>query len=415
MKRRWGLLALIFTGILISYVDRGNLGIAAPSIMRDFHLSPAVMGMLLSGFFWTYAAFQIPAGAIVDRFGIRRVYAGAFLLWSLASAGVALSRGPGDVLVLRILLGLAEAAGPIASLSFIRQAFSGREQGLPTAIYIAGQNIGPALGTLLGTVLIASVGWRFMFAATGLGALVWLPFWLWFAPTARAPRPPGEQAGAKTAVRQSWPWRELAGGRALWAMSACVFLSSYYWYFVLTWVPAYLTLSRGFSTLEMGRILSVPLFIMAPLNIAAGSLADRMAQRYNSVFGVRILFAALAYAGSAAVLLLLVIPSRAAVMPILIFSMSCVGIGNSSYWAISQHAPPAHMVGRVIGFLNTISQIAGAAAPLVTGWILGPEKNFTVAIAVAGICPLLASVCLLLAGARGLESVKRQLSGGTAD
>ncbi|MGH9626085.1 MAG: MFS transporter, partial [Bryobacteraceae bacterium] len=75
------LLALIFAGILISYVDRGNLSIAAATIMRDFRLPPASMGVLLSAFFWTYGAFQIPAGFLVDRLGIRRTYAAAFLIW----------------------------------------------------------------------------------------------------------------------------------------------------------------------------------------------------------------------------------------------------------------------------------------------------------------------------------------------
>jgi hypothetical protein len=69
------------------------------------------------------------------------------------------------------------------------------------------------------------------------------------------------------------------------------------------------------------------------------------------------------------------------------------------------------MVGRTIGFLNTVSQIAGAAAPLLTGWILGPQKQFGLAIAIAGAAPLAASACLLAAGARGLDKVKAQLAG----
>ena len=412
MSRRWVLVGLIFTGILISYVDRGNLSIAAASMMHDFSFSPAAMGMLLSGFFWTYALFQMPAGVIVDRFGIRRVYAGAFLVWSLASAAIALSRGASDILAMRLVLGMAEAAGPIASLSFIRQNFSGKEQGLPTSIYIAGQNVGPALGALVGTLLLDRMGWRFMFAATGLGALLWLPFWMWLAP---ARRPVPVVRPEATAPRPAFPWRALLASRVFWAMAACIFVASYYWYFVLTWVPAYLTMSRGFSTLEMGRVLSTPLFVMAAWNIAAGSCADRLAKRLGSVFRARVLFAVGGYLGAAAVLLLLVLPNRAAVLPILVVSMCCVGVGNSNYWAISQHAPPAHMVGRTIGFLNTISQLAGVAAPLVTGWVLGPAKNFSVAIAVAGVCPLLAAGFLLLAGANGRDGVKALLSGSPAE
>ncbi|MGI8991058.1 MAG: MFS transporter, partial [Bryobacteraceae bacterium] len=360
MNRRWTVVALIFAGIVISYVDRGNLGIAAGSIMRDFRFPPSAMGMLLSAFFWTYAVFQIPAGFIVDRIGIKRVYAGAFLLWSLASAAIALSRGLPDILFFRLLLGLAEAVGPIASLSFIRRNFPGAELGLPTSIYIAGQNIGPALGALLGTVLLDRFGWRAMFAITGLGALLWLPFWLWLAPGDR--KAPVEIPTRQT--RAGMPWRATLASRAFWAMSLCIFLSSYYWFFLLTWVPTYLTTTRGFTTLEMGRVLSTPLFIMAALNIFAGFYADRLVKRTGSVFRVRVFFAAAAYIGAGAVLLLLVLPGREAVLPILIVSVCSVGIGNSNYWAISQHAPPAGMVGRTIGYLNTVSQLAGAAAPL---------------------------------------------------
>jgi MFS transporter, ACS family, D-galactonate transporter len=398
--RRWIVVALIFTGILISYIDRGNLGIAAASIMADFHLDPGMMGVLLSAFFWTYALFQVPAGAIVDRIGIRRVYAAAFLIWSMASAATALSRGMPHILLTRLVLGMAEAAGPIASLSFIRRNFSGPELGLPTAIYIAGQNMGPALGALLGAILIDRMGWRALFAITGFGALFWLPFWLWLAPRDQ----PRAAASTETAPRPI-DWSAVLSSRALWAMSACIFLSSYYWYFLLTWVPAYLTMSRGFTTVEMGRILSLPLFVMAVLNIVAGITADRLAAR-RGVFRVRILFAACGYIGSAAILLLLVLPDRAAVFPILLLSICTTGIGNSNYWAISQHAPPAHMVGRTIGYLNTISQMAGAAAPLITGFILGPQKQFGPAILIAGVCPVLAAACLLFAGAKGLEQTK---------
>src|SRR6185369_12004670 len=214
MNRRWTVVALIFLGILISYVDRGNLGIAASAIMRDFQFPPASMGMLLSAFFWTYALFQIPAGYIVDRIGIKRVYAGAFLLWSLASASIALSRGLPDILGLRLVLGLAEAVGPIASLSFIRRNFSGAEQGLPTAIYIAGQNAGPAIGALLGAMLIDKLGWRAMFAITGLGALVWLPFWLWLAPSDRVTT----VKAAETQPQSQVPWAVALSSRAFWAM-----------------------------------------------------------------------------------------------------------------------------------------------------------------------------------------------------
>ena len=99
------------------------------------------------------------------------------------------------------------------------------------------------------------------------------------------------------------------------------------------------------------------------------------------------------------------------VLPLLIVAVTGVGIGNANFWSLAQHIPPANMVGRAIGYLNTLSQIAGILAPLVTGWILGPEKNFTIGLAIAGVCPMIASACLLAAGPRGLEAVKKQMAG----
>ena len=91
--------------------------------------------------------------------------------------------------------------------------------------------------------------------------------------------------------------------------------------------------------------------------------------------------------------------------------MCATGIGNSTYWTIVQHASPKSLVGRSVGFLNTISVLGGVLAPIVTGWLLGPQKDFGPAIFVAGVCPVLAAVCLLAAGSKGLSKVKTLLAG----
>ncbi len=181
--RRWLVLTFVFLGIVVSYIDRGNLSVANESIAHELHFAPDVMGRLLSAFFITYAIFQIPAGALVDRFGVRGGYAAAFVVWSLASASIALSRGWGDIFASRLVLGIAETVGPVASLAAIRASFAEKENGLPTSIYIAGQAFGPSLSLLVGSALLTHFGWRAMFAVTGLVALVWVPCWLKVAPT----------------------------------------------------------------------------------------------------------------------------------------------------------------------------------------------------------------------------------------
>jgi sugar phosphate permease len=118
--------------------------------------------------------------------------------------------------------------------------------------------------------------------------------------------------------------------------------------------------------------------------------------------------------GTAAILLLLVVTDRTWVLPVLTFSICATGTGNASFWAIAQQVPPKNLTGRTVGYLNTLSQIAGAAAPVVTGWILGPQKHFGPAILVAGVCPVLAGGCLLAIGREGLARTKAVLAGQMA-
>ncbi len=99
----------------------------------------------------------------------------------------------------------------------------------------------------------------------------------------------------------------------------------------------------------------------------------------------------------------------------LLVAVCAIGIGNSNFWAIAQQAAPSHLVGRTIGYLNTISQIAGAAAPLITGWILGPEKQFGIALAIAGISAPLAACCLIFTGVSGMERMRNALSSRPLD
>jgi MFS family permease len=194
-------------------------------------------------------------------------------------------------------------------------------------------------------------------------------------------------------------------------LSVCAFLLAYYWYFVLTWMPSYLTMSRGFSTVQMGRVFSTPLFAMAVCNLLAGWLADKLAHRTNRALIVRTRFAIAGLFGASSLLLLSRVRAGGVVI-VLAASMCSFGIANSNFWAVAQHLAPTSLVGRVIGYLNTVSQIGGAAAPLITGWTLGPQKNFSFGIVIAALASLVACALFVVAGAQSLEKLKSHLDAG---
>src|ERR1041385_707315 len=174
---RWWLLALLFAAMLISYVHRGAFSVAAPFMAAELHLSKAEIGVILSAFFWVYAFMQIPAGWVVDRFGTRRAYSLGFLFWSLAAALEATGRGVASFIGLRVAIGGGQAITFPASARVVANAFSERERGTVTGIYLTGVRFGTALVNAVGAWFLARHSWRLFFLLIGIAPLVWLLPW----------------------------------------------------------------------------------------------------------------------------------------------------------------------------------------------------------------------------------------------
>src|ERR1700710_2451586 len=107
-NRRWGV------GVLVNYLDRISISVAAPQLQKELDLSAGQIGLLLSAFFWSYSLAQLPSGMLLDRFGVMRVGRIGALLWTIAPPRTALSTGYLGIFVARMLLGVAEAPGMIS-------------------------------------------------------------------------------------------------------------------------------------------------------------------------------------------------------------------------------------------------------------------------------------------------------------
>ena len=153
---RWGVVGLLVMAMILAYVERSNISVAlvVPEFQRFFHLTDASRGTLNSAFFWSYAFLQIPAGWIVDRYGVKYPYAIAFFSWSLVSAATALGGTLAQLIGLRVLLGVAESVVAPASMRWIRFHFAEKERGLAIGIYLTGTKIGPAIGAPIAAWLI---------------------------------------------------------------------------------------------------------------------------------------------------------------------------------------------------------------------------------------------------------------------
>ena len=405
-------MAFLFLGILISYIDRGNLSVAANAMMADFGFSTGRMGVLLSSFFWTYALVMIPAGMLVDRYGIKRMYLIGLGLWSLAGALIGVATNFWQLVLLRALLGLGESVAPVASIVYIKRNFTDEEQGLPTGIYVAGALVGPAIGTFVGAALLEPLGWRMLFVVTGLAGALWLAPWAAVAPKHERVQ---KVDGGKTA-EEGVNWLEVAMTPLFWAVTFGAFFYSYYWYFILTWAPSYLLTVHGYSNLKMGVILSVPMAVTAVTSLMAGTAADQLIKKTGaSPLAVRKTFVAVAFLCASSIVLLAYMPVGTSLLPLFLLSMGGMGLGVSNYWALTNLYTTKRSIGRAMGYQNMVGQLAGVAAPIVTGLLVGAERNFTLAILIAGLSPLIAAA-VLIAGLRPRETERmKRLLGEDGD
>jgi len=172
-------LALLLLSGVINYIDRATLSIANPLIRHDLGLSVAEMGLLLSAFLWAYAFAQLPAGALVDRFGARVMLSVGLATWSVAQAFGGVVSSFGQFFAARMVLGIGEAPQFPTAAKVVRDWFGKKERGAATGIWNSSSTLGTAISAPLVTVLMLTVGWRWMFGVMGIaGLLVGLGFYL---------------------------------------------------------------------------------------------------------------------------------------------------------------------------------------------------------------------------------------------
>jgi MFS family permease len=397
MPRRaspWPLIALLSFSVLINYLDRSNLSAAAPLLSSELQLSDSRLGLLLSAFFWTYALCQVVAGWLVDRFPVVHVYAAGFLLWSAATGAVAFANSFAVLILLRLLLGAGESVAFPAYSRIMILAFREDQRGFANSILDACTKLGPAAGISLAGWLMQQYGWRAFFLITGFGALLWLPFWLRYAPARLAASGPGAAAASHSGPG----WRELLSSRTVWATFLGLFCHNYNWYLLLTWLPTILVRERKFTLLGMGAWNGALLAITAAATLAAGWYSDRLAARSTGVARLRrsFLIAGLAVTGLA--MPFTVAPSPWVSAASLIVAFAGIGIYVSNCWAFTQTlAGPA--AGRWTGMQNAFANFGGVLAPVLTGFLVEQSGGFFTAVLVSALI-LFCGVAVYLALAK---------------
>lgn len=404
---RWGIAFLCFGGLTVNYLDRSTLSVALPTMSDDLDIGPEIQGFILSSFFLTYAVCQLPAGALLDKYGVKRVFGLGAIWWSLATVGMGLVRGVGSLIGTRLLLGAGEAAGYPAPAKAVSRWFPRHERTLANSVWDNGARVGTAIALPLVTMLVSAFHWRVAFISCGLLGFLWIIAWwrLYHEPDdhpklteeertyieaggARVGQTP-EQADDAPKVR----WRDLFRYRTVWGMMLGFFCLNYVIYFFITWFPSYLVDERGFDLLKLGFFGTVPGIVAIAGSLLGGFTADRLLRKGWSLTRVRKTCLVSGTLCSSVIALAVVVPTASGALALLSLSYASLTFSTASVASLpADVAPTAGHVASLAGIQNFASNVAGVLGPIVTGFLIGASGG-------SYLVPLLVSGGLSIVGA----------------
>ncbi|CUJ22690.1 glucarate transporter [Achromobacter xylosoxidans] len=413
-RSRYLIMVMLFITVVINYLDRSNLSIAAPALKDEFGLDTVHEGLILSAFGWTYAAMQIPGGWLVDRVSPRVLYAAALILWSAATFFMGFAGSFVILFVLRLAVGALEAPAYPINNRVVTTWFPEKERATAIGFYTSGQFVGLAFLTPVLAWLQHHYGWHMVFVSTGLLGIIWGVLWYLIY------REPRQFKGANAAEieliqkgggvvdldkrvtekKAPFNWNDLGlvmSQRKLWGVYLGQFcLTSTLWFF-LTWFPTYLVKYRGMDFIKSGFLASVP-FLAAFIGVlCSGVLSDFLVRRGATVGLARKLPIILGLLISTSMIGANFTDST----PWVIFFLALAFFGNglaSITWSLVSALAPVRLLGLTGGVFNFVGNLSSICTPIVIGFLVSKDSFAPAIVYVSSLALLGALSYILLVG-----------------
>ncbi|WP_214228347.1 MFS transporter [Pedobacter sp. B4-66] len=407
-KIRYQILFLIFVNVVINYMDRSNLAVAASEISKEFKFSSVQMGLIFSAFSWTYLLFQIPGGILVNRFSPRILYTFSLITWSLATIVQGFAKGFVTLFGLRMATGAFEAPAFPINNRVVSNWFPDNERASAIAVYTSGQFLGLAFLMPVLSKIQFHVGWKGLFVVTGLIGVLWGIVWYIFY---RDPlkHPKANEAELKLIEsggglmdgksiadadsKKKFKWadlNEVLSHRKLWGIYIGQFaVNSTLWFF-LTWFPKYLVDYRGLDFIKSGYWASIPYLAAFAGVLCSGFLSDYLIKKGVSAAKARKRPIIIGLLVSVFILGANFVDTPGLI--IFFMSLSFFGVGFASItWIFVSSLAPKHLINITGGVFNFIGQLSGIVVPIAIGFLasggnFAPALIFIAILGLMGAC-----------------------------
>ena len=384
-ENRYVVFFFLYVGFCISYIDRSAIGLALPSISKDFALAPTQMGVVISAFFIGYSIMQLPGGWIADKFGSKSVILIALTLWSIFTFTTGHASSLAGLLFLRFVFGLCE--GPYAGACYrgIAEYFP-RELRPAFATGVLSSNyIGSAIAPIIIVPLILWFGWRGMFQALGCIGLVYVFFYAFFVKQVKPAEE--EKAGAKKGSKKEY-FLKLLHFSIIWKLVVCAFCISCINKGLDAWMPTYLIAERGINLKAVGYVTPIPFMASFLSTAVCGWIMNKYFDRVEQyMIGIcAVMTAVFLYLMYNAETLFWVVVFQCGVY----FFKACI-LGSAV--AIVLKIVTGNIAGSATMIVNMGGQVAGFISPVVMGYLVSVFNGsfnavFYYLIGAASVCAL---------------------------
>ncbi|ACL62699.1 MFS transporter [Methylobacterium nodulans] len=402
---RWVVMNLIFVVYTLAAADRANIGIVLPFVKKEFAMSNTEAGAVVSLFFIGYSVMQIPAGFLVRKLGTRTVFPIFMLLTSLFTGLLGTAGSALAMKLNRLALGFAEAPLPVSMLSTMNRWFPAREKGTAVGLFLAAAKFGPVIVPPLGALIIATLGWQYVFFVCAMPGLIFAVLWYFlvvddparsrFVSAAEVAHIRDEAPIQSAAAANSMPVtiaaepskgrfsrldRVIRGRRVrliataketfrsgnIWGLALGYLMMTGIINVILAWLPTYLTNVKHFSLMNVGFVASAP-FVGGVLgNIIGGWFSDRIVGKRRKptilISAISTVFMMVA---------LIQAPNEPVTLATLLFLTGfLLNVGYSSFTVYPAGLTTKDAYPLAVSVVNTGGQAGGALFPFLTGLLL---------------------------------------------
>jgi MFS family permease len=388
------LMVLYFTWI-VSYIDRTAINLSIAQMGQDLSLDASRLGVVLSAFFFGYAAMQIPGGWLADRFGSRKVIVVAVLMWSIFTGLTGFAWSLTSLFIIRLLFGLGEGAFPAGSTKAISDYFSKERRTKAQSTMMSSNGFGAAIAPILVAPLLVWLGWRHVFLSISILGIIAIVWFLYLTKTK------GEFASSEKAQKPTKEeYKQLLRNSYLWKVLLVFFFVNITSWGLMSWMPTYLMQVLGIDLKSVGVVTAIPALFLTIGMIISGRIINKFGSYAKSgvIAGVLILGVCL-YLISQSSSVFQVIALQSVAFTFLSFVFSFI-------FTLPHRVLEPKVVGTAFGMINFGGQAAGIASPMIMGALIqATGGSFTSSFLFLAVCSLIAAGI-----ASTMPSAKKQLA-----